>query len=276
MASLLALASALAFGMSDVTGAVAARRSSVRAVTLGIQLSGALVLVPLVLLVGGVVSWRAVLVGAAAGAVGNLGLLLYLRCMALGPIGVISPIAALVGAAVPLAWGVLAQGDVLGLPQRTGVALGLAAVVAVAYVPGTSIRRSGSRGPLAAVVAGVLFGLFFVLLAATPDDSGLWPLVGARVAGSSIALVLVLAARQPARLGAARRLTIVSGAAEAGANALFLLASREGLLSLVSLLTSLYPVVALLAARLWLHERLSRLQAAGVALALVATALLTA
>ncbi len=69
-------------------------------------------------------------------------------------------------------------------------------------------------------------------------------------------------------------LTVVAGVTDVAANALFLLATREGLLSLVSLLSSLYPVVALLIARLVLSERLSRLQGAGVALALVATALL--
>jgi drug/metabolite transporter (DMT)-like permease len=275
VAALLALASALTFGVSDVAGAVAARRASALTVTLGIQLSGAVVLVPLLAIVPGAPSWRAIAVGAAAGAVGNVGLLLYLRCMALGPIGVISPIAALLGAGVPVAWGVAVLGDGLGTWQRVGVLLGLAAVVAVAYVPGTSIRAAGSRGPLAAVAAGVAFGLFFVILSASPDGSGLWPLVGSRASGTAVAVVMLVVRKRPAHPGPALRLTLIAGVTDVVANGLFLFATREGLLSLVSLLTSLYPVVALLVARLWLHERLSRLQAGGVALALLATALLT-
>jgi drug/metabolite transporter (DMT)-like permease len=275
VAALLALASALTFGVSDVAGAVAARRASALTVTLGIQLTGAVALVPLVLLLPGTPSWRALLIGGAAGAIGNVGLLLYLRCMALGPIGVISPIAALLGAAVPVGWGVALQGDTLGTLQGVGVAAGLLAVVTVAYVPGTSIRAAGSRGPLAAVLAGVTFGLFFVVLSTSPDGSGLWPLVGSRITGIGVAAAFLVVRRRPAHPGPALGLTVVAGVSDVLANALFLLATRVGLLSLVALLTSLYPVVALLVARLWLHERLSRLQAAGVLLALLATALLT-
>jgi drug/metabolite transporter (DMT)-like permease len=275
VAALLALASALTFGVSDVAGAVAARRASALTVTLGVQVAGAVVLVPMLLLLPGTASWRAVVVGAAAGIVGNVGLLLYLRCMALGPIGVISPIAALLGAAVPVGWGVTIQGDALGPVQVVGIVVGLAAVVIVAYVPGTSIRAAGSRGPLAAVAAGVAFGLFFVILSATPDGSGLWPLVGSRASGIAVAAAFLVVRRRPAHPGPALLLTVVAGATDVVANALFLLATREGLLSLVSLLTSLYPVVALLVARLWLHERLNRSQAGGVVLALLATALLT-
>ncbi len=274
MAAVLALSAALSFGISDVAGAVAARRVSALTVTLGMQLVGLVVLLPILVLAPGDLSWRALWVGGAAGVIGNLGLILYLRCMALGPIGVISPIAALLGAAVPVAWGVLLQGDVLAPTQRAGVAAGLVAVVLVAYVPGTSIRTSGSRGPVAAVAAGVAFGFFFVVLSATPEGSGLWPLLGTRVAGVTTAAILLVATRRPAHPGSAAGLVAVSGVTDIAANSLFLLATRVGLLSLVSLLTSLYPVVAMLVARLWLDERLTRLQTGGALLAIVASGLL--
>jgi drug/metabolite transporter (DMT)-like permease len=272
---LLALASAVSFGVSDVAGAVATRRSAAPSVAIGIVVSGALLLVPLLVLVPGTPSGRALLWGSAAGLVGNVGLVLYLRCMALGPIGVISPIAGLVGAGIPVGWGAVIVGDDLGPPQVLGILLGLLAVVAVAYVPGTSLRESGGRGPVMALGAGVSFGLFYLFLDATPDASGLWPLVGSRLVGVlPVAAFALATGRSLVVPRVAAGLTVVAGVTDVAANALFLLATRSGLLSLVALLSSLYPVVALVIARLVLVERLSRLQAAGVGAALLATGLL--
>ena len=275
MGALLAIASAVSFGISDVAGAVATRRSAASSVAIGIVVAGMIPLVPLLVLIPGTPSAAAFAYGSAAGLVGNLGLVLYLRCMALGPIGVISPIAGLVGASLPVAWGAVVIGDDLGTPEIVGIALGLVAVVAVAYVPGTSVRSSGSRGPVTALAAGASFGLFYLFLDATPATSGLWPLVGSRLIGVLPVFVFAVATSRPLVVDrTALRLTVLAGVADVAANALFLLATRIGLLSLVSLLASLYPVVALVIARLVLTERLSRLQGAGVGLALVATGLL--
>jgi drug/metabolite transporter (DMT)-like permease len=273
--SLLALLAAAGFGVSDVTGAVAARRVSALTVTLAIQAFGLLALLPALLLLTGTPSLRALGVGALAGCFGTVGLAIYLRAMAVGPIGVISPVSALVGAGVPVGWGIVLLGETVGPLQLVGIALGLLAVVAVAYVPGSGPRSSGARGVVQALVAGVAFGLFFVVLNASPGNSGLWPLLGAR--GSSITILLVaVTLRKRAYLPhGAGGLALVSGLSDVLANALFLQATRVGLLSLVSLLTSLYPVVALLVARWWLHERLTGMQAVGVLAALSATALLS-
>jgi drug/metabolite transporter (DMT)-like permease len=275
--ALLALASAISFGVSDVTGAVATRRSAAPSVAIGIVVAGGLVLVPVVLLVPGTPTIRALAFGAAAGLVGNLGLVLYLRCMALGPIGVISPIAGLVGAGIPVTFGAVVVGDQLATGQVLGILLGLISVLAVAYVPGTSVRASGGRGPAMALAAGTSFGLFYLFLDATPADSGLWPLVGSRVVGVLPVVAFALVTARPLVVPrAAVGLTVTAGVTDVAANALFLLATREGLLSLVALLSSLYPVVALIIARLVLTERLSRLQGGGVVMALVATGLLVA
>jgi drug/metabolite transporter (DMT)-like permease len=274
VATVLALGAALAFGVSDISGAIAARRSSALQVALGLQLFGLPVLLLGLLLLPGTLTLRAIALGVVAGAVGNLGLVLYLRSMAVGPIGVISPLSALVGAAVPVAWGVWLAGDDLSSWQLVGVAMGLVAVVLVAYAPGAAQRAYGSRGPIFAVIAGTAFGLFFVVLDASPADSGLWPLVGSRIGGTALLLGLLVAAPRPLPGRASIPLIALAGLTDMLANLLFLLATRVGLLSLASLLTSLYPVVALLAARVLLAERLTRLQAVGVVLALAATALL--
>jgi drug/metabolite transporter (DMT)-like permease len=274
LGSLLGLLAAVGFGVSDVTGAVAARRVSALTVTFGMQVVGLFVLLPALVVLPGEPSVPALALGALGGGTGTLGLVLYFRAMAVGPMGVISPIAALVGAAVPVAWGLLLAGDRLGPRQFAGIALGLAAVVAVAYVPGVSVRESGVRGPLAALLAGGGFGLFFVAMDATPDGSGLWPLLGARTAAITISASVALVRRRSLAPRGVAGLVTVSGLSDVAATVLFLQATRIGLLSLVSLLASLFPVVALLTARWWLHERLTSLQAVGVLAALVATGLL--
>lgn len=273
MTALFGLAAAFTFGISDIAGAMAARRSSAVRVSLGLEIAGLPVLLVAVLFTSGVASSEALLLGALAGIVGDLGLILYLRAMATGPVGVISPLAALVGAGVPVAWGVAIVGDRLSALQVLGVLLGLAAVVLVAWKPGTPLRGQGLRGPLVAMGSGVLFGLFFVVIDATPADSGLWPLVSARVAG--IVVLMAIARLRPGeRSRHVLGLMVVAGIADVAASVLFLLATRSGLLSLASLLTSLYPVVALVLARQLLKERLSRTQATGVTVALAATAAL--
>lgn len=274
MGSVLALLAATGFGISDVTGAVAARRLSALTVTLGIQVSGLLVLVPVLLLLPGEAGLRALLTGALAGVFGTVGLVLYLRAMATGPIGVISPVAALVGAAVPVGWGVVLVGDDVAGLQLLGILIGLVAVVAVASGPRGSDRRAGARTATAAVVSGAAFGLFFVVLDASPADSGLWPVLGSRLASITVLTATVIARGRPLVPVGSGRLVAISGLGDVTGNVLFLSATRIGLLSLVSLLTSLYPVVALLVARWWLQERLTGLQATGVLAALLATGLL--
>lgn len=274
MAALLALGSAASFGTADIIGAVAARRVSAVWVSLALQVTGMPLVALALVLVPGTVSVAALALGALAGTGGIIGLVLYLRSLAVGPVGVISPVAALVGAAVPVGWGVLLGGDRLRLSEALGVLLGLIAVVLVAWSPDASVRAYGRRGPLFAVLAGTTFGLYFVILDATPPDSGMWPLVSSRLAGVVVLGIALLVVRRPAPPRALFPLLLVGGVADSLATLLFLLATRSGLLSLVALLASLSPVVALVLARFVLHERLTVLQASGVGTALLATGLI--
>lgn len=276
MAALLALGSAISFGVADVLGAVASRRLSAIWVSLGLQLAGIPLIALALLVLPGQLSFAALALGALAGSIGIVGLVLYLRSLAVGPVGVISPVAALVGAAVPVGWGVALGGDELRATELLGVALGLVAVVLVAWSPEASVRAYGRRGPLFAVLAGTTFGLYFVILDATPADSGVWPLVSSRLAGVVVLGLALLVVRRPAPTRGLIPLLLASGTADALATLLFLLATRDGLLSLVALLASLSPVAALVLARFVLSERLTPLQAGGVGTALAATLLIVA
>ncbi len=294
MAALLALASSLAWGLGDFLGGRVAARAPALTVTVTTQAAGLVLVLALAPVAGGEVSTRALLVGAAAGLIGGIGLVTYFRALAIGPMGVVAPLAGAVGAMVPVGVG-LARGEEVGPLALLGILLGLAAVVlatidprraAAPGGPATDAGRlararsslgsgSGAAGPLLGLTAGLLFGAFFVLLDATPADSGLWPLVGARAASVPVlALVAVTARRSwPARADAGQ--VVASGLLDSTANALFLFATRLGLLALTGLLSSLYPVVIVLLARQVLGERLHRLQVVGVVLALGAVVLVS-
>ncbi|MDA3023291.1 MAG: EamA family transporter [Actinomycetota bacterium] len=276
MSPFFALGASLSYGVADFVGALAARRASALTVTLGMQTVGLLVLLPFLPFLPGRPSTAAIVIGAVSGAAGTAGLVIYLRAMAIGPIGVVSPLAAVSGAAVPVAWGAFVLGDELSSLQTFGVLLALVSVVVVAWVPGSAVGAADVRGVIGGLASGVLFGGFFIALDATPADSGMWPLVGARVASAIGVLLLLRLVSRPARPGAALPQILLAGTTDMGANVLFLLATRGGLLSISALLSSLYPVVALLLARRLLKERLNPVQGSGVIGALVAMSLLVA
>ena len=272
----LALGASLSVGVADFVGALAARRASALTVTLGMQLVGLLALLPFLPFLPGRPTTAAVVIGAVSGAAGTGGLIVYLRAMAAGPIGIVSPIAAVTGAAVPVAWGAFIVGDDLSVLQNIGVLVALVSVVVVAWVPGSTVAAADLRAVLGGVFSGLLFGGFFIALDATPADSGMWPLVGARVASVFAVLALMRIVSRPVHPGPALPFILGAGVLDILGNVLFLLATRGGLLSISALLSSLYPVVALLLARQVLRERLHRAQSAGVIGALLAMGMLVA
>jgi drug/metabolite transporter (DMT)-like permease len=274
MALLLALGSGLSFGAADFAGGLATKRSSAVGVTLASQAIGAAVLLPLLAALPGRQSTAAFAYGALAGIAGASSLIAYLRALALGPMGVVAPLASVVGVMVPVATGI-ALGERPSALAVVGIALGIIAVAIVAGGRGVERRAVMSTGPLLALLGGAGFGVFFVLLDRTPDGSGLWPLVGARASSLAllIALVAVLRADLPGRDTVG--LVAVSGGMDMVANILFLLATRTGLLTIAALLTSLYPIVVVVLARHLLAERLGRPQKVAVALSLLAVAVIT-
>lgn len=276
MSAFLALGASLSYGIADFVGALAAKRASALTVTLGMQTVGLVALLPFLPFLPGEPSTGAIVIGAVSGAAGTGGLIVYLRAMAAGPIGVVSPLAAVTGAAVPVAWGAFVLGDQLSVLQNAGVLLALASVVVVAWVPDSATGAADLRSVLGGLLSGLLFGGFFIALDATPADSGMWPLIGARVASACAVLALLRLFSRPVHPGPALPFILGAGVADMLANVLFLLATRGGLLSVSALLSSLYPVVALLLARRFLRERLHRVQAAGVVAALVAMGMLVA
>jgi drug/metabolite transporter (DMT)-like permease len=274
---LLALSSALVYGAADFCGGLATRRAAALAVVGLSQLAGLVALLLLLPLLGGSPGRTDLLWGAAAGLAGGIGLGVFYRALADGVMSVVAPVTAVCAAAVPVLLG-LGLGERLGGPALVGIALALVAVALVAAEGDRpTVRAVRAAGLWPALGAGTAFGLFFVLLDQPSSGSGLWPLVGARTA--SITLVLVLTRGSRAALTVPRAvvpLAALAGVLDMAANALFLLATRQGLLAVAGVLVALYPVSTVLLAQLVLRERLARAQltgllVAGVAVALIAT-----
>jgi drug/metabolite transporter (DMT)-like permease len=294
-----ALPSAVTYGIADFAGGLAARRASVLVVTVVAQAAGLVSLLLAIGLVAGRPSPAAFGFGVLAGLVGVSGLLLYLKALAVGPMGVVAPLSAVISAGLPLVVGLLG-GERLG-PVAV-LAVGVALVAILLATTGTRNDRAASTGVLLGLAAGVGFGMFFVAVDAAPGDSGLWPLLAGRLASVLLLTGLVLRhhlplpARTPAVPAAAvpgesgvptRRvarpgtrgpvvLMVVSGVFDTLANVLFLVATRMGDLGISAVVVSLYPVVVVLLARVVLGERLSRTQLLSAGLALTASALLAA
>lgn len=286
MAVVLGLLVAIAYGTGDFFGGSAASRTSTATVVVG---SFTVATVLLAAVIGGwevlghppTPTGRDLALGAATGLVGPLSLALLYRSLAMGRMSVVAPITAVVAAIVPLAWG-LASGERPSALALAGVAVALVAVGLISGAPVHEDHPPELGVPAMrevvppALIAGLGFGVIFVLLGATSDHAGLWPLLVARPLSLALTVAVALAvgrrrglALRPALVPAAGSLAYVVGAGtlDITANGLYLAATRVGLLSIVAVLSSLYPAATVVLARVVLGERLHRLQLVGLALA---------
>ncbi|MFG2823465.1 EamA family transporter [Kitasatospora sp. NPDC048365] len=274
IALLLALGSSLAYGCADFLGGLGARKAHVlRTVLIAAPASLAVELLIWPFL-GADFSTGAVGWGAASGAASAAAFVLLYRTLAIGPMNVLSPVTALVSAALPVAVGLL-QGEHLGTVGVLGLVLALSAVVLVSAGPGVGAARPSRTALLLAFGAGTAIALQLVCLDRAPSDSGVAPLIVGRAVSSAVTLAAALLLRR--RLGEERPAYGISAAAgvlDSVANLLFLLAVRDGNLTVVAVITALYPAGTVLLARSVLGERIHRSQLLGLGVAAVAVSLL--
>jgi drug/metabolite transporter (DMT)-like permease len=274
VAALIGIVVAACFGSGDFLGGLASRRARTLLV-LGLAqvaaLAGALVVA---LIGGGHLGPRVVALGAGAGLVNVVALGCLYRGLAIGPVGQVAPVAAVVGAVIPITWG-LATGERPSVIVLVGVAL---AVVAGALVSTERSRRRGQVvGPALglALAAGVGFGTSFILFSETPHDSGFWPVLCARAAAVVGVGVVFLALRPPRSMPAGpRRQALVAGVLDVAATTLLLVALRRGLTAVVAPVASLAPGFTVVHAWWYLHERASLVQILGLLLALTGLVLI--
>jgi drug/metabolite transporter (DMT)-like permease len=282
MAVLLGLLVAVTYGTGDFLGGLAARRVPVLwVVFLSHALAAVLVVAVVALDSGSDPQQQDIVIGIVAGVVGMVSVALFYQGLALGRMGVVAPITAVVSAIVPVTWG-LAFGERPSALALLGVALAIGSVAVISSQSPTldHAPETRSRTPLLlAMAAGLGFGAFFVLYANTTDDSGMWPLLASRWTSATL-LALVFAFIPRVRRDAPTRQSVPliagTGVFDAAANAFFLLASREGLLSIVGPISSLYPASTVLLARGVLHERFHRVQLVGLSIAIIGVVLIAA
>jgi drug/metabolite transporter (DMT)-like permease len=210
------------------------------------------------------------------GVAGCAGLACFYAAMARGPISIVAPIASM-GAVVPVAVG-LARGEQPSALQVAGLVVAMAGIaLALREAEHPHAIEVPARSVVLAALAGIGFGTFFTGLDAAANHDALWAAVGGRVGGTAAILLAALALRPSLALrGDAVPALLAIAVLDTLANVLFAAASRQGLLSLVSVGASLYPVVTVLLARYVLDERLVRVQRLGVALALGGVAMIAA
>ena len=301
MVTFFALSAALLYGSADFLGGMATRRAHVLSVLLVSSTAGMVVTGAAALLAGGTPRAAGIAWGIAAGAAGGVGFMFFYAGLAAGPMSVVAPLSALVSTVLPVA-AALAEGERLGLRVYAGALLCVAAIVLVSSgggpaapeppaaparrvrgatgSPGTLVRRhSAARGIGYGFASGVAFGMFFLFIHNGGESGALWPVAVARLAGTLIVLAAAVATRTgPVRWRPDRRLfgtALGAGVLDASANVCYVLATRAGLFALAVVLTSLFPGVTVLLARVVLGERMNWARRAGLALAAAGILLVT-
>jgi drug/metabolite transporter (DMT)-like permease len=274
MVTFFASLAALTYGFSDFSGGLASRKSptiTVVAWSQGIGLLVALVFIPF--LGKTEVQMSDLLWGIGAGLAGASGVGVLYRGLATGLASVVSPVAALTGAALPIFFGLL-TGERPDILTWAGVALALPAILLLSSESGEK-RKYVLKSLETGFLAGCGFSGFFILIAQTGENSGMWPLVAARTATVPIILMLTALRRKslvPKKGSMA--FTLIAGAMDMGANIFYLMATRTGFMVTAVVITALYPAPTVLFQRLFLKEELSKPRIIGLILAIGGGALI--
>ncbi|MFJ8441209.1 EamA family transporter [Kitasatospora griseola] len=280
MSAALALLASLLWGVADYGGGAITRRLPALGVVVLSQTAAALLLAMAVTATGGWADagpalWYAV----AAGVIGPFALLAFYRALALGPMGVVSPLAT-VGVLVPIGVG-LFLGERPGLVQVLGILVAIAGIT-LAGGPQRGGPAVGRRVLVLTLSAAFAFGAVLALIAHASAGGGLLlTLCVQRLTNAVVGIGMLAAAarREPLELrGAARSLHSLTavGVADVAANGLYAAATHLGSVAVAAVLASLYPVVTALMARGLLKERLLRVQVVGAGLAVAGTLILAA
>ena len=263
-AVLLALVCALSYGIADFWGGLATRRGSIWKVLPVIVLTGIVTLLIAIPFFGADFSSGAIKAGIAAGLAGTLGYVFLMYGLALGPMSVVAPISAVIGAIIPFGVGFL-RGETLSAVGFIGAGLAFISIVLVSRSTEDASHPVTTKAVIVAIIAGLGIAGYLLGISSGPDDSGLAPVMVGRLVTGGIFILIAIATWKTIRHGEIDyRLAIASGALDVVGGATFMLAARAGDLVLVAVLAALYPAFTVLLARLVLHERMERHQLLGL------------
>lgn len=271
------LISAAAWGAADFTGGLASRKTGAYQAVFYGEVIGQVVIVAVAFLVAQPVPDLPIwLIAMAAGALGTSGLLLLYHSMTKGLMSIATPVSALLAAVLPVLIGAVLENPP-GIFVIFGFVFALAAVWLISQsqdgVKDLLSHLADLRLPL---LAGVGFGLYFVLMHSATHTATYWPMVASRAGGILILAFYMTVSRQgwvPNK--AAYGLMLLNGLLDIGGNLFFVLAGQAGRLDITAVLSSLYPGATVVLAWIFLRERLSRTQWMGIFAALAAIVLFT-
>ena len=285
----LGFATSLVYGFADFFGALGSKHIKPVVVTFWSGLSGLALLLTASLFMGADFNTNSILCGVIGGIASAFAMTCLYAALAIGPISILSPLSAVVMAIVPMIIG-FAQGDRFSLWGWVALGAILVAVVLVGFVPGDDVRLPSLKGLLLGIGAGIGMGAVLLALAAAPKDSGLAsPAILRAVSASLLGIFMLVtinsggAASKTGEVGATQQskastkiwlAVMATGFLDSSANVFFTIASRQGSLSVVSVLTALYPLGTIILARIFLKEKIARSQMFGIVLALGASAVL--
>ncbi len=281
MAVLLALVSAVAYGLSDFVGGLVSRHASAWSVAVVGQVSATVCTAAIALGVPGSPEPTDFVWAVLAGVGSGIGTGFLYRGFSTGRMSVVAPVSAVGAAVVPVVAGA-AGGERPSLLVWLGIVAALPGIWLVASVPEDDLERLDPGPPPSAladglvdgVLAGLGFGVLFAALGQVPDTAGLWPLTLAQAVSIPAVVLLATALRAPwVPRGRTVRWALLAGPLGATATGAFLLASQQGYLSVAGVLASLYPATTVLLAALLLRERIHRAQGVGLGLCAVAIAM---
>jgi drug/metabolite transporter (DMT)-like permease len=265
------LAAVLCWGISDFTGGFASKRSDAFLVTILAHAAGFTLMASLALSYHApVLSRTSALWALAAGAFGGTGLALFYRALGSGSMGLTAPVAAVLGAAIPTAFGIAVQG-IPGIVPLIGFLLAGLGIWLISR-PDAGVDPQGLG---LAVLAGLGFAGFFICIHRTGDASALWSAAASRFASLVLVATMVLLQRGSAKIRRSdATLGIIAGCLDSTGTLLFIRADQTGRLDAAVVLTSLYPAVTVLLARFILKEHFTRWKAVGILAALLAVPLI--
>jgi drug/metabolite transporter (DMT)-like permease len=280
---LLGFATSLVYGFADFFGAISSKKIKPILVTLFSGVSGLAFLLLMSPIFGMPANHTAIFWGVLAGLASAIAITTLYASLAIGPISILSPLGAVMSALIPMAFAGLVRGEkftTFGWLALLGI---LVAVVLVGFIPGEDVRRPSLRGLLLGLTAGSFIGLVLICINQAPVNSGLTSVTVMRgVSASTIGLFILVSFlvkrnfQKTDYVGTGKTWATIAltGVLDSSANVFFLMAMRYGSLTVVSVLTALYPLGTLILARLILKEKIAKVQLAGVLLALSCSALL--
>jgi drug/metabolite transporter (DMT)-like permease len=286
MAIVLALVSAVAYGLSDFVGGLVSRRASAWAVAVLANLSSTVCVAVIALFVAGEPSGSDFAWAALAGLGSGAGTAFLYRGFSSGRMSVVAPVSAVGAALVPVAAGAVG-GERVSVMVWLGILAALPGIWLVANVPDDDLTHvAGDTAPARTdladgltdgVLAGLGFGVLFAALAQIPEGAGLWPLTLAQAVSVPVVVLLAVVLRADwVPRGRPVRWVLLAGPIAAVATGAFLLSTQLGFLTVSGVLASLYPATTVLLAAVVLHERVHRAQGLGLGLCAVAIALVAA